>query len=138
MKLLKLFLVITFLTAINCNRDKKNINGKRIEIENEYNIKKEIIPSEEYENQKLNPETFFKISIEINKLTQKYNKLISTVSNDKINSLLNELDLKIKKVYESFNTTESEFNNYSMKHYKELDEYLKKHPEIDKKLRNNY
>lgn len=134
MNKLLIVIVSVFVLFFNCGK-----KSKKIELYNEENssINREIMPenSANKSNEKLSPETFFKISIEINKLTKEYNKKLENLPETQINTLLKKLDSDIQNIYLKFNTSESEFNNYSLHNYKELDEYLRNHPEIDKEMR---
>ncbi len=128
----KLIIFFSFIILLNCSAEKH----KKIEISGEKkDIKTEIIPSDINSSKNLSADKFFKISIEINKITRDYNSKLHNLPDKKINLLLKKLDNDIKNIYLKFNTSESEFNNYSLYHYKELDEYLKKHPKVDEAMR---
>lgn len=125
------FIFIIFLIFIfNCNKKERKVEVEEIAPQTE------IVPQEVVdESTKLNPEKFFKINIEINNITKKYDKIIQTSSTEQVKKIIKELNLKIDAIYKKYQVTEEELSKYSETHYKELEKYLKSHPEIEKKLR---
>ena len=100
-------------------------------------IKKEIENSNIITNKQTNymtPQKFFEINIKISKITKKYNEMINKSSPEEAERLLNELNKMIGEIYNSYNTSEEEMNNYAERHYKEIDEYLKNHKELENEL----
>ncbi len=123
---------IIFVLLCNCGKKEKKV---KIKEENFSNIISTIYTEEINESQKLNPEKFFKISSEINKLTREYDKIIQASSTEDADKLIAELGRKINMIYKRYGITEEEFNQYSSAHYKKLEKYLEAHPEIEEKLR---
>lgn len=125
-----LWLVIILLLFSHCNN-----KSKRIEIENN---KKETQTSINITNKSiagLTPETFFKITIEINQISKKY-KQIRHDDTEKIQENLKKMEQEIEAVYNKYKITADQFNKYGESHYKKLEEYLKNHPEVDESLRS--
>ncbi len=131
MSKIKIFLIIfALLLSLNCKNKKQ-----RIEID--YSNNKETIlnnTSSKYSNQKLSPEIFFKITLEINSISKKY----KNIQDDEkiIQSNLKKIENKIDKIYQKHNITKDKFNKFGEENYKGLESYLKAHPEIDQKLRS--
>lgn len=126
-----LFIIIIFLVCIfNCSKKERKVEVEDIVPE------AGIVPRRMVDAKtNLNPEKFFKINIEINNITKKYDRIIQTSSTEQVEKIIKELDLKIDAIYKKYNVTEEMLSRYSETHYKELEEYLKSHPEIEKRLR---
>jgi len=86
-------------------------------------------------NKKLTPKLFFQITGELNRLTEKYDRLIKESSTNNGNKLVEKLNNAIEKIYSKYNTSETEMNIYSETHYREMEKYLEEHPEAYREVK---
>lgn len=82
--------------------------------------------------EKLTPELFFRISIEVNRISRKYAPLDAGRGAAATNG--SAMEKKISAVYRNYNVTEEIFNAYSESHFRELENFLSRHPEIEGQL----
>ncbi len=130
-KFIIFLLFFTLLFFINCKNKKNKID--KIELKQISETAHHT--STQYSNTRLNSKTFFDITIQINNISKKYKKMKSD-DPDEIQSNLNKMEEEMQNVYKKFDTSVEEFNKFGETHYKELESFLKAHPEIDNELRS--
>ncbi len=86
-------------------------------------------------SKKLTPKLFFQITGELNRLTEKYDRLIKESSTNNGKRLVEQLNNAIEKIYSKYNTSETEMNIYSETHYREMEKYLEEHPEAYREVK---
>jgi len=123
-------IIIIFLLFSSCKSKKREIQLKNI-------ISNSFTRYHFSSNEKLTPEKFFKINIEINKISKKYSSF-NGVKDEGLEILLKKRENEINKIYKKYNITEEEFNKYGEGNYTALESYLKKHPEIKEKLMTSH
>jgi len=123
------FIILLLLCFAQCKNKKEKIELNHTE---ELSVE----PVLEYTNTQLNPAVFFNITLELNKIISKYQNIINESTNA-INSYIQKRETEINKIYEKYKVTEKEFNHYGETHYRELESYLRQHPEIDENLGKN-
>ena len=127
-KYLFIFFILLTLFFFHCKNKKEKIELKQSK--KDFNEALTV-----YSNTKLTPATFFKITLSINKITAKY-KNMSNEDQDNIDALLEKRENEINEVYEKYEVSEDEFNQFGQTQYRELESYLRKHPQIDEQLRH--
>ena len=123
-----IFFILFPLILLRCKSKKEKIELKQSK-------EKTIESLTAYSNTKLTCEMFFKITLSINKITAKYQN-INNEDQETINTMLEKREKEINDVYRKYEVTENEFSQFGETHYRKLESYLRKHPEIDEKLRN--
>ncbi|MBN1898675.1 MAG: hypothetical protein JW827_07855 [Spirochaetes bacterium] len=122
-------LLIVILSVTTCGKKEKKIRLDK-NISGEGKDFKQVVSMED----RLNPEIFFTISIKVNELTMQYGEQLGSASEEDAKKVIEELNNKIKELYGQYGLTEAEMSRYSDAHYKELEEYLRNHPETEEKL----
>jgi hypothetical protein len=87
----------------------------------------------DFSKNKLNPEKFLQISFKLNAISKKYQQN-DDVDEASAKVIMEKMDQDIQGVYSNYGITEDEFNKFGELHFREIELYLRDHPEIEKKL----
>ncbi len=129
-KLLLFSLMLTLISSLSCSGKKEK---RKIEIKNP--DKNQTSKRTNVSKSSLTLETFFRITTDIYRVSNKYSSMTGE-DQKSIEESLEKMDQEIIGIYKKHNTTKEEFETFGEENYSDLEAYRKAHPEIDKELRN--